>query len=68
MERLNPYIDHRLEISAVDNKLFIKKKKQSIIDVELNKLYEPRAKALIAVILYLNFRLTFTFDFIGVTR
>ena len=59
MERLNPYIDHRLEISAVDNKLFIKKKKQSIIDVELNKLYEPRAKALIAGYLIPKFPFNF---------
>lgn len=59
MERLNPYIDHRLEIYAVDNKLFIKKKKQSIPDLELQKFYEPRAKALIAGYLIPKFPFNF---------
>ena len=59
MERLNPYIDHRLEIRAVENKLFIKKKKQSIIDLELKKLYESRAKPLIAGYLIPKFPFSF---------
>jgi len=47
-ERLNPYIDHRLEITRDKNKLVIKKKERSVPDLELSKLYEARVKPLIA--------------------
>lgn len=47
-ERVNPYIDHKLEISLIKNRLIIKKKEKSVQDEELKKLYEPRAKTLIA--------------------
>ena len=49
MERLNPYIDHRLEITEIRNKLVIRKKKGPIVDNDLVKLYEPSAKDIIAI-------------------
>ncbi len=42
MERLNPYIDHRLEITIRDEKLLIRKKKKAILDSELYELYISR--------------------------
>lgn len=48
MERINPYWDHRLEVSNIDEKLVIKKKSGWCIDQELSQLYEPRAKNIIA--------------------
>ena len=47
MERINPYPDHRLEITVRENKLFIKKKTSPIMDPELVELYEDRAKRVI---------------------
>lgn len=44
MERLNPYLDHRLEITDKDNRLFIKKKKQRILDPELQELFENKVR------------------------
>lgn len=44
MERINPYKDHRLEVTVRDNALRIRKKHQWIVDDELVELYEARAK------------------------
>lgn len=44
MERLNPYRDHRLEITLRDGKLVLRKKGNWLGDPELVDLYEPRAK------------------------
>lgn len=48
MERINPYRDHRLEVTVRNNRLMIMKKKTSIIDDELVELYSDRAKRYIA--------------------
>lgn len=44
MERVNPYLDHRLEITERDHKLLISKKKSWQVDPELVELYEHQAK------------------------
>lgn len=44
MERINPYKDHRLEVTLRDNGLVIRKKPAWIYDAELVELYEHRAK------------------------
>ncbi|MDA7723365.1 class I SAM-dependent methyltransferase [Pseudomonadales bacterium] len=44
MERINPYKDHRLEVTVRNDALIIRKKPQWIMDVELVEMYEPRAK------------------------
>jgi len=43
-ERLNPYNDHRLEITKRDDILIIRGKPDSIVDAELVELYEDRLK------------------------
>lgn len=48
MERINPYRDHRLEITVRHDKLVIRKKPQSTIDETLVELYCNRAKPYIA--------------------
>lgn len=48
MERLNPYHDHRLEITVRDGTLIIRKKAAWQADPELTALYEADAKAFIA--------------------
>lgn len=48
MERVNPYKDHRLEITVRQNQLVIRKKSQSTVDEALVELYSDRAKPLIA--------------------
>ncbi len=48
MERVNPYPDHRLEITERDRRLVIRKKPAWRTDEELVELYEPRAKRWIA--------------------
>ncbi len=45
MERINPYTDHRLEVTMRDNSLVIRKKYAHIVDRELVELYEDRAKS-----------------------
>lgn len=45
MERINPYTDHRLEITCRDNKLIIKKKTSHVIEHETVELYEHRVKS-----------------------
>jgi len=44
MERINPYKDHRLEVTVRNDALVIRKKPQWIVDTELFELYEQRAK------------------------
>lgn len=44
MERINPYTDHRLEITCRDNKLIIKKKSAHIVERDTVELYEDRVK------------------------
>ncbi len=45
MERINPYRDHRLEITVRNNRLLIRKKEGSTIDPELVELYEAQVKS-----------------------
>lgn len=47
MERINPYKDHRLEVTVRDEGLLIRKKPSWIYDADLVELYEKRAKAII---------------------
>ena len=47
MERINPYKNHRLEVTVRDNVLVIRKKPAWIYDPDLVELYEDRAKAVI---------------------
>lgn len=44
MERINPYRDHRLEITVRDGRLIIRKKAAWCVDSELVELYEHRVK------------------------
>lgn len=44
MERVNPYHDHRLEVTVRRNRLFIRKKTAWCVDRELVELYEQRVK------------------------
>lgn len=48
MERVNPYHDHRLEITSREGTLVIRKKPDWRADPELVELYEHRAKPLVA--------------------
>jgi SAM-dependent methyltransferase len=48
MERINPYWDHRSEVTVRDNVLVIMKKSNWKIDNELVDLYEEKAKNIIA--------------------
>ncbi|MCE2947081.1 MAG: methyltransferase domain-containing protein [bacterium] len=48
MERVNPYRDHRLEITVRDGRLLIRRKPGWRTDPTLVELYEPRAKRWIA--------------------
>lgn len=47
MERINPYKDHRLELTVRDGQLLIRQKANWIVDDELVELYEHRAKAVV---------------------
>ena len=47
MERINPYPDHRLEITVRDGKLLIRKKWAWHVDPELVELYEDRVKEIV---------------------
>jgi hypothetical protein len=47
MERINPYKDHRLEVTLRDEGLVIRKKPAWIYDADLVELYEKSAKAII---------------------
>lgn len=44
MERINPYTDHRLEITCRNDKLIIRKKPSHIVEHETVALYEHRVK------------------------
>ena len=44
MERINPYMDHRLEITCRNNQLVIRKKESWRHDAEVIELYEDRVK------------------------
>lgn len=44
MERLNPYRDHRLEVTVRDGKLIVRKKADWRVDPELVELFESRGK------------------------
>jgi len=44
MERINPYRDHRLEITVRGGRLMVKKKSSWLLDPELVELYEDRVK------------------------
>jgi len=46
-ERINPYRDHRLEITQRCGRLVIRKKSAPVVDRELVELYEDRAKRLL---------------------
>ena len=47
MERINPYKDHRLEVTLRDGGLVVRKKSKWVNDADLLELYEQRAKAII---------------------
>ena len=47
MERINPYKDHRLEVTVRDQVLVISKKSTWLVDSELVELYEKEAKSVI---------------------
>ncbi len=51
MERINPYRDHRLEVTLRNDYLSIRKKPAWIYDTELVELYEHRAKQYISKVL-----------------
>lgn len=44
MERINPYTDHRLEITCRKDKLIIKKKSGYVVEYDTVELYEDRVK------------------------
>ena len=48
MERVNPYHDHRLEVTVRNNRLIIRKKTDWCVDPELVEMYEQRAKSWVA--------------------
>ncbi len=48
MERINPYWDHRSEVSVFDDVLIVKKKSSWIMDEDLVELYEQKIKEVIA--------------------
>ena len=48
MERINPYRDHRLEVTVRQGKLVIRKKPKSTVDETLVELYSNQAKSYIA--------------------
>lgn len=47
MERINPYMDHRLEITSRNNSLVIRKKESWQHDLEVVELYEDRVKSIL---------------------
>jgi uncharacterized protein YbaR (Trm112 family) len=48
MERVNPYRDHRLEVTVRNKRLIIRKKSGWRVDSDLVELYEERAKSWVA--------------------
>ena len=47
MERINPYKDHRLELTVRDGELLIRRKASWVVDAELVELYENRVKTVV---------------------
>ena len=47
MERINPYLDHRIEVTIRNNKLIIRKKSKSEVDPELVELYRDKVSRVI---------------------
>jgi len=47
MERINPYRDHRLEVTVREGSLLIRKKASWIVDGDTVELYEHRAKSIL---------------------
>jgi len=58
-ERINPYKDHKLEITCRNKKLLINKKSSPIIDESLVELYEYSAKYVMVKKLYPRYPLQF---------
>ncbi len=48
MERVNPYLDHRLEVTVRDRRLVIRKKQAWRVDPDLTELYEHGANAVMS--------------------
>ena len=67
MERLNPYKDHRLEITKRDGALKIKKKSWSPNE-ELVELYENKVKLPVTELLIPKNHLTSMFDIFGMMK
>ena len=55
MERINPYKDHRLEVTVRNNALVIRKKSKWVADAELVEMYEQRAKLQVTLNLILEY-------------
>jgi SAM-dependent methyltransferase len=55
MERINPYLDHRSEITVRDGVLIIRKKAKSEIDSELVELYSNKVKQILTSVTMPNF-------------
>jgi SAM-dependent methyltransferase/uncharacterized protein YbaR (Trm112 family) len=49
LEHINPYRDHRLEVTCRDNTLIIRKKNAWVVDKEAVELYEHKVKKLLTV-------------------
>lgn len=65
MERLIPYLDHRLEITDIDNRLIIFKKSQRIVDPEINKLFQNKVGSFFFKKLSVKIPSHFTLDTTG---
>jgi len=55
MERINPYKDHRLEVTIRNHKLIIRKKSSWLVDKDLFDLYEERVKPIVTKHLIPNY-------------
>jgi uncharacterized protein YbaR (Trm112 family)/SAM-dependent methyltransferase len=53
-ERINPLLDHHLEITQRDGRLMIRKKAAPVVDHNLVELYEDRAKAYVTTELFVG--------------
>lgn len=53
-ERINPLLDHHLEITQRDGRLLIRKKPAPVVDHNLVELYEDRAKGFITTELFVG--------------
>lgn len=68
MERINPYMDHRLEITCRDQKLLIRKKKTWQHDPEVIELYRDRVKPVLTEVLIPKYPFEFHVRFYWETR